>query len=414
MISLLWKEYREKRLWALALLVATVGTILSGRAMNFGGSTPGPSTGISFLLALFLGLGAFWTELSGGAAVFLYSRPVGWKKIVLAKLVIGTAGVMVASVAAAITFRLVCPPEYGAFATILKLMASTRYLAVDLMWWYLIGFACSVLLPSIGGGLLAVSVVTMAVSHEWGLSQAFSITFQNIVWTSFGCIFAAFAAALMCMRYGVTLTSSVRVKRYAAVVVMLTGAIGMLDIVYPHPPVHRQEIVSEKFPWTYGWAVVSPDGEYALVSSRPILESGKKVVRKFIVRLSDGKVTDIAGPKSSGMQLGALWAEPHLACTYDGRSEELQMLQVDGNAPLKPRGVRLEGLVGYIPSSDNKKLILISNTEGSAADIGVFDIVGARKLDLVIKNTVDCWWQSDHEVGYIDKDGKRIVRDVTF
>ncbi len=84
MRQLLWKEWRERRLWLLGWGASIIVFTAWGACSCFvGGVNSGNGWGLPWLMitAMFIGSGAYSSELAPGRAAFAYSRPVSWKAI---------------------------------------------------------------------------------------------------------------------------------------------------------------------------------------------------------------------------------------------------------------------------------------------------------------------------------------------
>lgn len=155
MAQLLWKEYREKRLWLLLVAGAVVFVVLMKSAYTFIGDwNPGRSLWdlLPCVLAILMGLSACSSELAGETASFLYSRPVSWKKLLLAKLAVGIGILAAAAIIGAIVYRVTCPAAYVRYATLGSLAQGVGEALLLTGLPYLVGFAMSVVLPGLLGG----------------------------------------------------------------------------------------------------------------------------------------------------------------------------------------------------------------------------------------------------------------------
>ena len=115
---------------------------------------------LPLLLALLLGAGAYASELTGERATFVFSRPVAWWRMLLAKLIFAAAIIIGATLLAALFYRLAAPAPYRHLATVPHLLAGAWGVAWKLGMLYLFGLACSVVLPGMAGGLLTVTAIT--------------------------------------------------------------------------------------------------------------------------------------------------------------------------------------------------------------------------------------------------------------
>ena len=158
MRRLLWKEWQERRLWmALWVLIGVVTTVL-GKGQRI---TNTYDIDMSWIMlttaaAMLAGLGGYGSELHGERATFLYSRAITWKQILTAKLLLGVFNVVVSVIINAITGQLLLPVEYHPLVTPHSLVIGALIMAGFTGAVYLIGLACSTVLPGLAGSLLVL------------------------------------------------------------------------------------------------------------------------------------------------------------------------------------------------------------------------------------------------------------------
>ncbi len=231
MIGLLWKEYREKRIWALPLLVVAFGLML--------------------------------------AAVTL----------------------------GAVLYRFTCPAPYMEFATPARLAAGIGYGVFSIGVVYLVGLACSVALPGMVGGILTVVIAAILAGIELQIVSELNSELAGLNsepdWMFVAWPIGLAIAALVTMRFGLTLRTAARAGRYAlvaALVVVCVSAAGFVRnggyFESPYAPV-------------VDWCYAGPGAKYAImqegrllpprVGNAPKPSHSQYETTLFLARLGDGK-----------------------------------------------------------------------------------------------------------------------------
>ena len=165
MTRLLWKEWQERRLWLGLWVLAVVGNVVFVHV-------PRPVTDwhycafdewrLPLLAALLAGLGAYGSELRGRRADFLYTRAHSWGQVLLAKLLLGAAAVATAALLGVVACRLTAPAAYLPFITPQHLLWVGWEIIEYTGLAFLLGTACSLVLPGLPGSLLMLLVVVGA------------------------------------------------------------------------------------------------------------------------------------------------------------------------------------------------------------------------------------------------------------
>jgi len=300
MRSLLWSEWRSKRLWGLALAAAVIVPILLGDPFTFwgylfsGNAREGwfyLSEGVfpALVIALLFGAMAFAGELGTGTQDFLMSRPVSWKKLLAAKLIVGIGMLVGTGLVAPVVFRLMCPAPYLPFLTFARIGAGIASAVLAMTVTYLAGVACSVALPGAVGSVLTMLVIAMLAAGQLVLMTALFRYYELVMWVDTEQFMrisivpwavGPLLAALVIVRFGLTLSLAQRVRRYAFVmlgsVVCLTTL--ALALYLPKP----KTVTS----YVYDF---SPDLSTALVSIGTYMDS----TDTYFWRISDGQKRDI-------------------------------------------------------------------------------------------------------------------------
>lgn len=425
MKRLLWKEFRENRVWALPLIASTVGVLFLHQGYTFFGNYAvfSPLIGISAIVALLFGTGAYASELSGDKADFLYSRPVSWKRILLAKLTIGFCFILSAAVLSAIVYRLICPDLYVPFATLPALMKGVG-LAVLLMGIpYIVGVACSVVFPGFLGGILTLlmvlvlgslqmlilnetSIVPYATQIIAGEYKANAPYFALLSWP-----LALLLAGLYTVRSGLTLSTGARVRKYTIVlaifVVLLIPADMIISCGIAAPQWLNHGTVDN--------VMISPDGKYALVQSYETL-----------IRLSDKKFVQFRGGNSyqdlGWCGEGKLYFIRKGADRYYSQAKHayppaksnsyLTLIKMDREGKLHQKTINL-GYWSWIQAhpSPYSNMIALVGTDFQLRKRSILFVDTAKERILPQIVTVDLrftrvWWKSKNEIVYFTPSNK--------
>ena len=402
MTRLLWKEVREKRVWTLLLTASVVGPLFFGKAHTFVGEFGAFASWVwlSGLVSLFLGLGTFSSELAGGTADFIFSRPVSWKRILLAKILGGLAVIVSAAVLTAIVYCFVRPEQYAAFVTVPRLAEGVGYAVWMMGSAYLVGVACSVVLPGVIGGMLVLLAISVAMGVRQAIFAACNVWIPRVV--EWEWLLSAAIAAILVVRFGLTLTAASRAGRYALVVVA---------VVILATPLHF--LLPSDSGWPYRESFVSPDGQYAIVHWSAMTDMLKEntLGSGYIVRLSDGKKATVTLPSNIVVR-PIYWSKSNaVVFRWEGA---IRTVQMDDRGMLHEHSIKIgSGEPSRMYLSPDRKLALVWSSDKRRGRLEFADIETRRKLDLVITDPKRFWWQSNTEVGYVDTEGKRrIVRVV--
>lgn len=411
MRRLIWKELREKWLLILALIASTLGLIILGDNYTLLNSANSGWIALSVFAALGLGAGAYSSEL-GGTADFARSRPISWKSMLAAKLVVGVVSVIVTVLLSVLVFCAKCPSQYHAFVNPVDLAPGVKAMFLIIGMSYLFGFTCSVIVPSIAGGIAVVflvwfSCVVQVMLYKranWVPVSGWSYTFRLVG--------LALAVALI-SRFGLTLTARWRAARFTAILLaFIVAGIPMdftvRDAFTPRPTVE-------------GWSL-NPTGKYAgLMRNEPSIGADTGRGASYIVRIADGKKVEFprAGPTITGPN--TFWYKDTIA-VCDANNIRIGRITAAGH--LRTVNVRVEAcnlntdtrssFTGVVLQSPGGRYLLVAPPDGSVdATLTVADLDQMRATHLAVApKGVDCWWKSDSEIGYIDSTGRHIIRNA--
>lgn len=414
MRRLLWKELREKWLWLLLLVASTSGLILCHDAYFFLGKSWSGWGLLSVLAALGLGTSAYSTELAGGAADFIRSRPVSWKKMLLAKVILGFAFLIFTALLATLVFRVTCPPQYLRFADLSHLLTGFGIAMAFLGCAYIAGFVCSVVLPGpLGGMLLVAAIPTSYFLWQYCLQQAHAQ--PRAYWSGYLIVIGALVASVLISRFGLTLPTARKVTRYLSVIAVFV-LIGLpLDYCVKSDPL---------FSGTYTYWNISEDGKYAALEQQHHGLNNRDYVRhSYFVRLSDGTKAPTVWPDDS--LAPSYWHRGTLAVVYgkDGvqgaesdrveNHNTLWMGRMDASGRLHhimyPLNRYGEFNFAIVPSPSGRLIMVAAAMDKDWNQRLTFAVMDSmRPIGGVVEGAVrDYWWQSETEVGYTDRKGKR-------
>lgn len=418
MRRLLWKELREKWIWLLPLVGSTSGLILLRDGYVFIGDSQTSWLILSMLAALGLGASAHSSELPGGAADFVRSRPVSWKKMLLAKFAVGLALVIATALLSVVVFRLNCPAQYLRSADLPHLASGFGVAMLIMGCTYLAGFICSVVLPgAFGGALLIAAVVTSYVLEQYYLEQLHAKPLAY--WSGYLAVIGAAVATVLISRFGLTLPTARRLTRYLSVIGIF-ALIGVpLDYLVRWDPFNGAHTSAE---WN-----LSLDGRYAALERTRYGSHTDNIYHSYLVRISDGRKVETDWLQGSAYAYGnnACWygqtfaaiesrqdrADRLLAWLWMGRTDESGRL----SRVRIPIPTHKDYGASLIPSPTGRLVMVAAPTdvnEGSRLTFADLDRLRPLKQQIT-SGARDYWWQSDTEVGYTDAKGKRHMIRVT-
>ena len=413
MRRLFWKEWRERQVWiALWVVVGAVATALGKgqNVCNIALDNTSPWMMLIPLTAGLAGLAGYGSELHGGRAAFLYSRAISWKQVLAAKLLLGLAVVVGSVIVNMAAGCLLLPAEYHPLITLHGLALGALIMAGLTAGAYLFGLVFSVVLPGVAGSLLVVVGWTV-------LFNVFSlIGFKVTVFGPILLILTPLVAGVILARFGVTLNSMARLRRFAFIVLVCVAAGFLLDYT---PPARFLYKLGNSGPVNYLNANISPDARYAYVYR---VMSGQDI--PCLARLADGRFSFL-GEGYPG-EIGWL-ANGNCLQAFSGADKEftleLHVLQWNGQE-LRTYRIKNSGNLGlmyHALSPDGRNLLIGGVSELQLCDLTTGEIRVVAKVDRAklrrimmrdkgrLNGLLWCWWQSNDEVGSLDPFTKQRV-----
>jgi hypothetical protein len=303
MRRLLWKEWRERWPWALAVVLATVGTSVFAHGQRCCGQAQPAFTPwllLPAVVSLLFGMGAYASESVVARAHFVFARPLPWSRLLGAKLLFAGIILLGSPLLAGFVLRLTLPAAYAPFMTPAHLLAGVGDVALVLGAAYLLGLPCGLLLPGLAGGMLAlVSLLTVVIAvmlvvppgvHEnEKLTRLFLLPSLGM-----GAILGGLFGGLPLARFGLTLDAGERIRRFLPAFLGTLVATGVLGVGVALPLWTRTAEPRLE------WGGFAPGGRYlfAYVNSMPLpqwMTNGRLPWddinnNAVILRVSDGKV----------------------------------------------------------------------------------------------------------------------------
>lgn len=404
-VRLFWKEYREKRAWLLLLLATTVGVVFLGKAYTFAGGFDLCAAWVlpSMMAALLFGAGAFSSEIAGGTADFLMSKPISWRKLLAAKAAVAVAFVALTALLVAVAFRLTSGEQYAVTYALPSLANGVGAAVLAMGLCCLVGLASSVVLPGAFGGAVVVVAAGAGMAFEAYL-WADRLHMHHEAWTLLIWPAAMCVAAVAGSRFGLTLPTPARTKNYARVLLISVVALTVLTMVagkkdYGPPFLDGNTIRL--------WTEVGPEGKYAVVSWMPGIPQARPVRENRMVRMRDQRAWRIDEDPHWWWDGSRAWRSANQFCYLSGGT--LWSVEADGQDGLKKTA--LKGIVGerLLLSPDgtfaavkryepNPKLLIV--------DLDAMKPVGS------IPDIRHYWWQSDTQIGYTDTKRNRHIVSV--
>ncbi|MHB0937741.1 MAG: ABC transporter permease [Armatimonadota bacterium] len=422
MKRLLWKEFRERRWWALAWALAILGVSLFGRGQAFYGEqgiTLTPLLPLPFVIGLLIGAGAYAGELSRSQALF--SRPITPRAVLAAKL-------LFAAIICFGTPLLAAAIAWGIASDGTRFLMSPWTLlsgAVGVGWLYglcyLFGLTCSVVIPGYAGGILtlataALPLIAALAMAEWlgawrsyssdpdGIRQSLHYYAYIAGWI-FGCWLGVTCAGLSVSRFALVLSKEERVKRFTFVFLPVFLACGVVGILLPTGAVARLLMH-----WEVVNASISPTGKYALVSEErqpytfgfalsPGEVNGSFGHARYLARMSDRERIPVLPKKFNYWQWS--WVTDEIAYSYDWDKDKL-LLVYPGRGTTRMLTMTHRSIRPYCPSPDGRLLLLYGRRSEKVLTHGIVD--GREgKIEKIVN--------SSHILQVVDLDSGRIIVD---
>jgi hypothetical protein len=405
---------------------------------------------IPMLIALFFGAGAFSSEIDRSAQ-FLFSQPVSWKKLVAAKTIVGFAVLAASAVLTAVIYRLVCPEQYVRFATLERLGIGVYWAVIVIGIPYLAGLIFSTVLPGAAGGMLVSAVATGLMILNTTLTQRYvhpDHGFWVIVFSTLGWPIGAVAAMLVTARFGLTLHTGDRIRRYSTVLIGVVGISLMLSLVLCLPRLNPQRFLPRSwFTGSASYASIGPDGSHAVIRQgfRHYLFVGPGYKQAPFWLTYDEQLICFYWPTPNTVIAAGgrnVLLDRHGAWSPAGAGESasLAAVSMDGRGHLTAREIKVPAQIAdprtLIPSPSGRRFLVVpvelvsawdapqgivtSRTDRSVPGstgctvaiedtglIGILDCSGPPALTVLTISPSVIWWQSDNEIGYLDNAGER-------
>jgi hypothetical protein len=323
MKRLFWKEFRERRWWALVWFLSIVGTSLFAGGQAFFGEGrihPHPAQALPLAIGLLVGLGGYSSELAHGRAQSVFSRPISGMKLLVVKILFGAIIALAAPLLAAVIEGIIAPAHYRHLISGPDLLLGALGPAWKNGLIYLLGLACSTIIPGLAGGMLTlISVIIVTITlwlfspaNEWISSYEPPIAETiarntHILAARVGLIlgagFGAIFAGLFIAHSALVLGQDVRVKRFTfrLLPVLLVGLLAgcLLPAAWLQRALLRWEVVwfrpngtgtaalvyEALLPWQF---------DYALPVREPERLSGSYGRRQYLVNMHDGRQLPIS------------------------------------------------------------------------------------------------------------------------
>lgn len=395
MKRLLWKEFREKWIWLVALVAFAIVPILCGDRYFFIEGEFTNWTSLSLLVALVFGASAYSSELVGGTADFIRSRPASWLKLLAAKLIVAVGFIVVTMILAAGVYRIVCPEQYIRFAGLylaIRVLVATIFVGLS----YICGFLFSAVLPSLFGGLFLMLMVLISCALEFGLYEELKLTPLS-QWSVPGRFIGAAVATLLIARFGLTLPTNRRIIPFVMVVGLFALIGAPLNFIIKSAPITHLYNMSD-------------NGRYAAMEEQV---GGEQRPIYYLVRVADGKKRRVSFPARTinWISPNTVWFDGNMAAVMNG--DCLWMGRMDSSGRLHQVNMPLGSNSGQLPvlaSPPSGKFVSVNDPKTGRLTLA--DLEHLRPLKVTLSGVKDYWWQSDTEVCYIDKQGVRHIIQV--
>jgi hypothetical protein len=164
---------------------------------------------------------------------FLLSRPIGWKRILFAKILVD-AGIMLSGIiVGAVAFRLLLPGFYEPFVGIAGLLIGIGIAFGTALLGYMPGFASSAVLPGFWGSGIVLCLICVGMGAEATWIEVYSPA--NIgpnAWIGLvaAWVIGGIAASVFMAKRGMGLSPSDRAKRYAVLIAVFSSILLPLTI----------------------------------------------------------------------------------------------------------------------------------------------------------------------------------------
>ena len=276
MRRLLIKELKSAW-WIIGLAYAMVAfVVLMGDPLGFRGYGDGELFVCLMLPFLALGLRAYSLELSSGTVDFLYSHPIKWWQIFLAKLIVGLLAVVSTVLLGLLMYVLSAPHYYMPFLHE-QVLAGLGEIMLVLGVSFAAGFAASALMPGIAMSFASlvgiVMVMAIVDSGLWQLGRLLDVRWlrqsaENIPYCGMLIALAVIPIARALPKYGTQ--QRLRIVSYflaaSVIIAMVLAAFGIPGKTASKP---STESLSPNGQWAlYGKDQYTPNSRYGLANMR--------------------------------------------------------------------------------------------------------------------------------------------------
>jgi len=355
MRRLLWKEFRERRWWALAWALVILGISLFGHGQSFYGERAiltSPLQALPCVIGLLVGAGAYAGELARSQSVF--SRPIDWRILLGSKLLFAAAICLGAALLATVNTWIVEPAPYRHLATPSNMLLGA--LGVVWLYWlfYLLGLTCSTVISGLAGGILTLVAAFLPLIAAMALLEAYipgwygsspsSIANNLHLYAGRGGWFVGAwlgitVAGLLMTRFALVLSNDERIKRFTLIYLPIFLICGIAGLLLP-PRLTARLFLHREVGSTY----VSPQGQYALVTEvrrpfnfvyLPISNPGASFgSARYLVRMRDRQRLPVPTIDIEWEQWNWNWEwiTDKIACVYVLSGERLYLIYPEKNA----------------------------------------------------------------------------------
>ncbi len=433
MKRLFWKEWQEKKLWLVVFFAFVALTpFLSRDGFSFCGRIETTSMWVFVMLApaLLLGLSTFSSESRNECQNFIYSRAIGWKRILAAKVLIDICIMLMATIAGAIFFWLHTPLEYLQFIGFGRFLAGIGIAFGVSLIGYLPGFGASFVLPGMLGGGLVIFLIGVVIDAEASiltkLTNSTSIPYAlGISW-----VIALVTASIIVTKCDVGISVKERVKKYSIYIavissVMLVFAVPISIHFGPYPETPKfgfasETLVSESSEEITRIGIdVSPGGKYLLEGA--LRSDGNIASRMKLVRLSDGKTVflNINSRRLRSNKRSYGWCTPDTLIFFPyvrGNGDDpLIKLNMDDSGKIVRQEIKptFSGYFNTLLSSSGSMAVVTgilwersrNNTNANPVEPHCVCIIDVRRMKQIYYRTfadevddVICRWDSDNDL----------------
>lgn len=407
MSRLIWKELYEKRIWWLLLLISTAGTIFLGTGYMFIGDDMSPWISISFVIALLMGASSHASELNDNTTDFLFSRPIRWWKVLLAKLIVGISLLIITILATAVIFRFFCPAPYVRLLTPTVFLIGIGRSVLYIGSVYLLGFFTSAVLPGTLGSLLVFIVAVLFLGIESMIQNYYHAQPLNN-WRIYMWALGGVVATISTVRFGLTLPLKRRLSRWATVFTCIT-LVGV-------PLAYVRNIDPFSIKRTMNYFDIGPNARYMISQRILFSEVNQRYENNFsIIKMPDKSSGKVPSLDMRIGEQGIWWLKNDTFAALNPNKLYIGKIGKSGNADIKSLTItgNPQRSASMIPSPDCRYLLL-SIPDNNDTRLVVVDMNEQRLQELTAPSTIIwAWWQSNEQIGYLDASSIRRFFTIT-